>query len=107
MNLKTSIAPSFLELFYKEIECEIESTNSRLNLHVLKIENNQFCYPELIQKLSNHFISFSLSRMEIQEFEKDKRWGELYKKAASKFRDIISMKEKPENCFYIVFLKLI
>jgi len=87
MKLKPSINVSFLDLFYKEIECDIEDTNSKLNLHILKIENNQFCYSELIDKLRNHFISYSLSRKEIQDFEKDKRWGELYAKAASKFRD--------------------
>jgi hypothetical protein len=56
-------------------------------LHILKIENNQFCYPELVNHLRNHFISFSRSRKEIQDFEKDRRYGELYAKAASKFRD--------------------
>jgi hypothetical protein len=87
MDFKPSISDDFLKLFYKEIDCNIEGTNSKMNLHILKIENNQFCYSELINHLRNHFISFSLSRKEIQDFEKDKRWGELYSKAASKFRD--------------------
>ena len=87
MKLTTSIRESFLDLFYKEIECDIEGTNSKLNLHILKIENNQFCYPELINELSNHFISFSLSRKEINDFKKNEKYGELYRKAASKFRD--------------------
>ncbi|MDV4129802.1 DUF1837 domain-containing protein [Elizabethkingia anophelis] len=87
MDLKSTIDESFLELFYKEIECDVPDTHSKLNLHILKIENNQFCYPELVNHLRNHFISFSLSRKEIQDFEKDKRYGELYTKAASKFRD--------------------
>src|ERR1035437_261501 len=87
MDFKPSISDAFLKLFYKEIECNIEDTNSKLNLYILKIENNQFCYSELINHLRNNFISFSLSRKEIQDFEKDKRWGELYSKAASKFRD--------------------
>ncbi len=87
MELKSTINESFLELFYKEIECDIPQTNSKLNLHILKIENNQFCYHELVNHLRNHFISFSLSRKVIQDFEKDKRYGELYIKAASKFRD--------------------
>jgi len=87
MELKTSINENFLQLFYNEIECDIKDTNSKLNLHILKIENNQFCYPELINNLRNHFISFSLSRKEINDFIKDKRWGELYERAASKFRD--------------------
>ncbi len=87
MELKSSINESFLELFYKEIECDVTETHSRLNLHILKIENNQFCYPDLVKHLRNHFISFSLSRKEIQDFEKDRRYGELYATAASKFRD--------------------
>ena len=87
MELKSTINESFLELFYKEIECDVPDTHSKLNLHILRIENNEFCYPELVNHLRNHFISFSLSRKEIQDFEKDKRYGELYVKAASKFRD--------------------
>ena len=87
MKFSTTVNESFLELFYKEIECDIEETNSKLNLHILKIENNQFCYDQLIDKLRNHFIYFSLSKKEILDFEKDKRYGELFAKAASKFRD--------------------
>jgi len=87
MELETTISDNFLKLFSKEIECDIIDTNSKLNLHVLKIENNQFCYSELIENLRNHFISFSLSRKEIADFVKDKRYGELYERAASKFRD--------------------
>ncbi|WP_068597202.1 DUF1837 domain-containing protein [Vaginella massiliensis] len=87
MELKSTLNETFLELFSNEIECDIPDTHSKLNLHILKIENNQFCYPELVNHLRNHFISFSLSRKEIQDFEKDRRYGELYTKAASKFRD--------------------
>lgn len=87
MKLKPSIDESFLDLFYKEIDCDIAETNCKLNLYILKIENNQFCYPELINELSNHFISFSLSRKEIYDFKKNEKYGELYRKAASKFRD--------------------
>jgi hypothetical protein len=87
MELKPTISDKFLDLFYKEIECDVPYTNSKLNLHILKIENNQFCYPELINELSNHFISFSLSRKDIADFKKNEKYGELYRKAASKFRD--------------------
>ncbi len=87
MNFKPSISENFLDLFYKEIECDVPNTNSKLNLHILKIENNQFCYNELIEELSNHFISFSLSRKDIAEFKKNEKYGELYRKAASKFRN--------------------
>lgn len=87
MDFKPSISEKFLDLFYKEIECDVPDTNSKLNLHILKIENNQFCYPELINELSNHFISFSLSRKDISDFKKNEKYGELYRKAAAKFRD--------------------
>jgi hypothetical protein len=87
MELKPTISDKFLDLFYKEIECDVPDTHSKLNLHILKIENNQFCYPELINELSNHFISFSLSRKDIADFKKNEKYGELYRKAASKFRD--------------------
>jgi len=86
MELKTSVRESFLELFYKEIECNVEGTNSKINLFVLKIENNEFCYTELIKELSNHLITFSLSGVEVQKFVKYERYGELYNKAISKFR---------------------
>jgi len=76
-----------LSLFYKEIDCDIPNTYSKLNLHILRIENNQFCYSELVNELSNHFISFSLSRKDIADFKKNEKYGEMYRKAASKFRD--------------------
>ena len=87
MELKSSIGESFLDLFSQEIDIAIPDTQSKLNLHILKIENNKFCYPELINELSNHFISFSLSRKEIADFKKNEKYGELYRKAAAKFRD--------------------
>ena len=87
MNFKPSITEKFLDLFYTELECDVPDTNSKLNLHILKIENNQFCYEELIKQLGNHMIPFALSKKEIREFEKDQRYFELVEKAASKFRD--------------------
>lgn len=87
MDFKPSINEKFLDLFYKEIECDVPDTHSKLNLHILKIENNQFCYDELIKQLGNHMIPFALSKKEIKEFEKDRRYFELVEKAGSKFRD--------------------
>jgi hypothetical protein len=87
MKFESSIGESFLELFSQEIDVAIPDTQSKLNLHILRIENNQFCYPDLINELSNHFISFSLSRKEIADFKKNEKYGELYRKAAAKFRD--------------------
>lgn len=87
MNLTTSIEGSFLDLFYNDMECEVEDTHSKLNLRILKIENNQFCYSELVRQLSNAIISFSLSRKELDDFLKDKRYGEMNTKALSRLRD--------------------
>lgn len=87
MKFKPTISDNFLDLFYKEIECDVPDTHSKLNLHILKIENNQFCYDELIKQLGNHMIPFALSKKEIKEFGKDQRYFELVKKAGSKFRD--------------------
>jgi hypothetical protein len=87
MELKTSISEEFLSLFYNGIDCDIEDTHSKLSLRILRIENNKFCYPELISKLSNAVISFSLSRQEFSVLEKDKRYGELNTKALEKFRN--------------------
>jgi hypothetical protein len=87
MNLTTSISGSFLDLFYNDMECEIENTHSRLNLRILKIENNEFCHAELIKELSNAIISFSLSRKELDDFVKDRRYGEMNTKALSRLRD--------------------
>lgn len=87
MELTTSIKKSFLDLFYNDLECDIEETNSKLNLRILRIENNRFCYPDLVRELSNAIITFSLSRKEFTDFEKDKRYGELNTKALNKLRD--------------------
>jgi len=87
MDFKPSISEKFLDLFYKEIDCDVPETNSKLNLHILKIENNQFCYEELIEHLGESMIPFALSRKQITEFEKDKRWHGLVKEASRKFRD--------------------
>jgi hypothetical protein len=105
MELKTSVKESFLELFYKGIEYDIEDTASKINLFILKIENNEFCYHELVQKLMNHFITFSLSRVEFEKFEKDKRFGELYNKAISKFRDYNENKGEAGELLLYCFLE--
>jgi len=105
MELKTGVGESFLELFYKEIECNVEDTSSKINLFILKIENNEFCYPELVKKLSNSLITFSLSSVEVQKFEKDKRYGELYNKAISKFRKYTENKGEAGELLLYCFLE--
>jgi len=105
MNLNTSVDDKFLTLFYNELECEIEGTNSRLNLRILKIENNEFCYSELVQNLSNHIISFSLSRKELEGFEKDKRYGEMNAKALTRLRDYNSNEGETGEILLYCFLE--
>lgn len=90
MNLKTSINGKFLNLFYNDLECDIEETHSKLNLRILRIENNQFCYKELVDELSEAIISFSLSRKEHSDFLKDEKYAALYRKAVAKLRDYTS-----------------
>lgn len=85
--LNTNISETFLGLFSNEIECDIEDTNSKLNLRVLNIRNNRFCYSELVEELSNAVISFALSRKEFADLEKKRRYGSLYNRAIEKFKD--------------------
>jgi len=87
MKLTPSIEESFLDLFYNDLECMVEDTNSKLNLRVLRIENNQFIYDQLVRKLSNAVISYSTSKKQLADFEKDRRYGELNTLALNKFRD--------------------
>ena len=87
MELARSINDDFLTLFYKEIECDVDDTNSKLNLHVLRIENNQFIYPQLVEKLYDALIPFSLSRSEIDRLKKGENYGQLFVKATQKFRN--------------------
>jgi hypothetical protein len=87
MKLTPSIEESFLDLFYNDLECEVEGTNSKLNLQILRIENNQFVYDPLVKKLSNAVIHYSISKKQFSDFEKDRRYGELNALALNKFRD--------------------
>jgi hypothetical protein len=94
MELKTSVRESFLNLFENAINCKVTGTNSNLNLHILKIENNQFCYFELIEELAENIISFSLSRRQIETFKAEGKTAKLYRKAVEKLRENI---DKPSD----------
>jgi Domain of unknown function (DUF1837). len=82
-----SVNTDFLDLFYNCLESNIGTTKSTINLRILRIENNEFCYHDLVQKLFNAVIPFSVSRNEIDNFKLAKRDGELYVKAVEKLRD--------------------
>ncbi len=94
MELKTSVGKSFLNLFENAISCNISDTNSNLNLHILKIENNQFCYYELIEELAENIISYSLSRRQIALYKAEGKTAKLYRKAVEKLRENI---DKPTD----------
>ena len=87
MVLKTSIEQDFLDLFYNEIECDIEGTASKLNLRILRIQNNTFDYHQLVQRLFNCVIPFAFSRQEIEKFYSQGRSGELFVNSIAKFRN--------------------
>lgn len=95
MSLNTSVGTSFLSLFTNDLSIKIEDTNSILNLHILKIENNSFCYFELIDELAENVISYSLSRKQIETFKAEGKTAKLYRRAVEKLRDNIdSPKDK-------------
>lgn len=105
MELKTTIPQTFLDIFYKEIECDIPGSHSKLNLHILKIENNKFCYEELINELTDHLIPFSLSRKTIEDFKKSNKLGQLNKKAISQFRKYNENKGEAGELLLFCFLE--
>lgn len=85
--LPTCVPGDFMKLFYNDLAFDIPDTQSKLNLRILKIENNSFCYDELVRELSNAVISFSTSKKEFDRLTAARRVGDLYRLAVQKFRD--------------------
>lgn len=90
--MKTLFQPSvgkrFLDHFYHDIQDHVlEDTQSRLNLHILKITNNKFDLHPLLKELSNSILTFCLSKKEYHEYLDDMRLGELNAAAQERFRD--------------------
>ena len=94
MKLNTNVGKSFLDLFTNDLSLKVDGTNSKLDLHILKIENNNFCYFELIEELAENVISYSLSRKQIAEFKAAGKTAKLYRRAVEKLRDNI---DKPKD----------
>lgn len=94
MKLNTSVGISFLNLFTNDLSIKVDGTNSTLNLHILKIENNQFNYFELIEELAENVISYSLSRKQIEAFKAEGKTAKLYRRAVEKLRKNI---DKPTD----------
>lgn len=83
--LKTQVNKEFLDLFYHEIEnYGLKDCSATINLHVLKMKNNEFDYFSLVQSLFDSIVSFSLSKKE-QEDMKDKV-GQMFVQATSRLR---------------------
>lgn len=87
MDLKTQVKKDFLNLFYHElVNSELKECNSKLNLFILKIENNQFIYSQLINELYDSIITYALSRKELENL-KDSIGGKRYVKAIDRLRN--------------------
>ena len=85
--LGTNISEQFLNLFYHDIkDHEINSCNSRINLHVLRIANNKFDYSKLVYELYDSIITYCLSPRELEELS-DSSGGKKYFLAASRLKE--------------------
>jgi len=79
----------FLDLFYPEIQNRVlDDCNTKLNLHILKIENNRFCYNEMVENLADNIVTFALTRKELDLLRNNE--GKPYIKAVSRLRDYAS-----------------
>ena len=86
MSMEIQVSRNFLDLFYHEIDnLTIDECHTKLNLHVLKIENNKFSYHELMNSLFDSIITYSLSRKEQEVYKNNP--GLKYIKAVQKLRD--------------------
>ncbi|AME06324.1 DUF1837 domain-containing protein [Bacillus siamensis] len=86
--IKPLVKKKFLDHFYHEVKDHVlEDDRSRLNLHIIRILNNQFAIKPLMQELLNHMISFCLSKKEYKNLIEEERFGELAELAQERFRD--------------------
>ncbi len=85
--LKSQVKKKFLDLFYHEIkDLILDSKKTRLNLFVLKIQNNKFCYHELVDELTDCVISFGLTRQELSDL-KNSLGGKRYLRAVERIKE--------------------
>lgn len=84
--IDTSVKKKFLQLFYHEIKDHQLDKSNKLNLFVLKIQNNAFAYNELVDSLSNQIYHFALSRTEVKRLKEAEEYGTLVNLAKEKFR---------------------
>ena len=75
----------FIDLFYEDLSNEpIDGCDTKINLHILKIENNRFCYSELVDNLFDNIVTYSLSRKELKLLKE--KHGTAYTRAVQKLR---------------------
>lgn len=78
------VEESFLDLFYHEIKnIDLDGVNTKLNLHILKIENNEFVYSDLVDKLFDCIVTYCLSKKELDIYKNNRG---IYVKAVQKLR---------------------
>lgn len=85
MLLTTEVNKEFLTLFYHDIVDHNLENQNRLNLFILRIENNRFTYEYLIEELYDIIITYSLSKKQLQKY-KDSKGGKTFVAAKEKFR---------------------
>ena len=86
MILRTDIQSSFLNLFTKAMENEPLARDNKMNLFVLKVENNEFDYGELTRMLGEAMIRYAISRKQYQELAEKGLHFTLTKLAQEKIR---------------------
>lgn len=104
-KMKLSISTcDFLDAFEPIIEKSIdENCTKNLNLFMIKTNANEFAYDELIDKLLDPVIDFTLSRKTRAEY--DGQPGKLSKMARQKFRKVCENKGELGELLIYCFLE--
>lgn len=87
MSLQIDVKKEFLNLFHKIIENETLGNGNKLNLFSLKISNNNFTYPCLIDELGDILTTYALSRSAFDELYKQRKVTTLVAKAKERLRN--------------------
>ena len=87
MSLRIDVKKEFLNLFHKIIENETLWNGNKLNLFSLKISNNNFTYPCLIDELGDILTTYALSRSAFDELYKQRKVTTLVAKAKERLRN--------------------
>ena len=82
--VRTAVSDKFIHLFHHDLQDEELENSNHLNLFILKISNNSFCYDDLLEHLYDAIITFSLSRHQLDQLRDSP--GRKYIRAIEKFR---------------------